>query len=116
MSKSNRLAINSGSPRTSLVPTGSKEPPVLNLLLWGKGGGSSGERGGRFLNLLDLLTSWSSIIKTLNNHTLRPTKHKQIHRAYTKKILESQAIKTGYKDMLSRRKLMNSYLASLRGS
>ena len=114
VSKLKWLAINSGSPRTSLIPTGSKEPSVSNLRLWGKGGGSNAVRGGRFLNLLDLLTSWSSRIKNLTNHTLRSTKHKQIHRAYTKKILESQAIKPGYKDILSRRKLMNDYLASLR--
>ena len=70
------LAMSSGSPRTSLIPTGSNEPSVSNLLLWGKGGGSNVLIGGRFLNLLDLLKGWSSRIENLTNHTLRSTKHR----------------------------------------
>ena len=89
------LAMSSGSPRTSLIPTGSNEPSVSNLHLWGKGGGSNAVIGGRFHNLLDLLTGWSSRIKNLTNHTLRPTKHRQNHRAYTIKFLKPQAIKPG---------------------
>ena len=95
MSKSKWLAISSGSPRTSLIPTGSNELSVSNLRLWGKGGGSNVVIGGRFLNLLDLLTGWSSRIRNLTNHTLSPTKHKKNHRAYTVKILKSHAIKQG---------------------
>ena len=72
VSRSKRLAISSGSPRTSLIPTGSNEPSVSNLHLWGKGGGSNVVRVGRFLNLIDLLGGWSSMIENLTNHTLRP--------------------------------------------
>ena len=95
VSRSKRLAISSGSPRTSLIPTGSNEPSMSNLHLWGRGGGSNVVRGGRFLNLLDLLGGWSSTIENLTNHTLRPTKHRQNHRAYTIKFIKSQAIKPG---------------------
>ena len=84
VSRSKWLAISSSSPRTSLIPTGSNEPSVSNLCLWGRGGGSNVVRGGMFLNLLDLLKGWSSRIKNLTNHTLRPTKQRQNHRAYTK--------------------------------
>ena len=96
MSKSKRLAISFGSPRTSLIPTGSNEPSMSNLHLWGRGGGSNVVRGGRFLNLLDLLTGWSSRIRNLTNHTLRPTKHRQNHKAYTIRILKPQTIKQGW--------------------
>ena len=97
VSRSKRLAMSYGSPRTSLIPTGSNEPSVSNLLLWGRGGGSNVVRGGRFLNLLDLLGGWSSRIENLANHTLRPTKHRKNHRAYTIKILKPQTIKQGWK-------------------
>ena len=95
VSRSKWLAISSGSPRTLLIPTGSNEPSVSNLLLWGGGGGSNVTRGGMLLNLLDLLKGWSFRIENLTNHTLRPTKHKKNHRAYTIKILKPQAIKLG---------------------
>ena len=53
VSRLRRLAISDGSPRTSLTPTGSNEPFVSNLRLWGGGGGSNVTRGGRFCNLLE---------------------------------------------------------------
>ena len=111
VSRLKRLAISDGSPRNLVTPTGSNEPSVSNLRLWGGGGGSNVTRGGRFLNLLDLLIGWSSMIENLTNHTLRQTKHRQNHRAYTIKILKPQ---TRVKDILSRRKQMNDYSASLK--
>ena len=95
VSRSKQLAISSGSPRNSLIPTDSNESSVSNLRLWGRGGGSNVVRGGRFLNLLDLLKGWSSMIENLTNHTLRPTKHRKNHRAYTIKILKPQTINQG---------------------
>ena len=89
------LAISDGSPRTSLTPTGSNEPSMSNLHLWGGGGGSNVTRGGRFCNLLDLLIGWSSTIENLTNQTLKPTKHKKNHRANTTKFPKVSTITRG---------------------
>ena len=113
VSRLKRLEMSSGSPRNSLIPIGSNEPSMSNLRLWGKGGGFNVVIGGRFLNLLDLLTGWSSRIKNLTNHTLRQTKHMQTTE-HTLKIHKVSSNQTKVKDMLSRRKLMNDYLASLK--
>ena len=112
--KSKWLAISDGSPGTSLTPTGSNESSVFNLCLWGGGGGSNVTRGGRFCNLLDLLIGWSSTIENLTNKTLMPTKHRKNHRAHTIKNPKASNNQSRVKDILSRRKLKNDYLASLK--
>ena len=70
-------------------------------------------RGGRFCNLCDLLIGWSSTIVNLNFQTLRLSKHRQTIEQSLRKFLKSQQLER-VKDMLSRRKLKNSYLASLK--
>ena len=108
------LAISFGSPRTSLTPTRSNETSVFNLHLWGGGGGSNVTRGGRFCNLLDLLIGWSSTIENLTNQTLRPTRHRKNHRVHTIKNPKASNNQSRVKDMISRRKLKNDCLASLK--
>ena len=70
-------------------------------------------REGRFCNLHDLLIGLSSMIVDLIIQTLRSAKHRQTTEQSLQKFLKSQQSER-VKDMLSRRKLKDSFLASLK--
>ena len=107
------FSLSSSSSRTSLTRISSKEPSVSNICLWRGGGDSNVISRGRFWNLHDLLIGWSSTIVNLTIQTLRSAKHRQTTKQSLRKILKSQQ-SARVKDMLSRRKLKDSCLASLK--
>ena len=91
----------------------SNESSVSNLCLWGGGGGSNVISGGRFWNLHDLLIGWSSMIVKLTIQTLRLAKHRQTTDKSLQNFLKSPQSQ-GIYDMLSDRKMRDSFLASLK--